>query len=46
MILKGLPEQCLVNVIKFGSAYEELFVVEQALKENIVKTKAEEFVQV
>ena len=46
MILKHLPPSCQVNVIKFGSAYQELFVCEQLLEEAGIKQKAEEFVQV
>jgi len=46
MILKNLPVTCGVNVIKFGSSYQELFVQEQLVGNEMTKTKAEHFIQV
>jgi len=46
MILKNLPATCRVNVIKFGSSYQELFVQEQLVGNESTKTKAEDFIQV
>uniref|UniRef100_F6V7V1 VIT domain-containing protein n=4 Tax=Ciona intestinalis TaxID=7719 RepID=F6V7V1_CIOIN len=45
MILKQLPKNCLVNIVKFGSSYQELFVYEQVLSENVVWEKSVEFIQ-
>ena len=46
MILKNLPPSCKVNIIKFGSSYEELFVQEKLLGDDGTIAKVEGFVQV
>ncbi|XP_078486289.1 protein mono-ADP-ribosyltransferase PARP4 [Ciona intestinalis] len=45
MVLKQLPKKCLVNIVRFGSSYQELFVYEQVLSGNVVWEKSVEFIQ-
>uniref|UniRef100_A0A6F9DNU9 Poly [ADP-ribose] polymerase 4 n=1 Tax=Phallusia mammillata TaxID=59560 RepID=A0A6F9DNU9_9ASCI len=45
MVLKNLPKNCQINLMRFGSSYQELFVMNKALKDNMVAMKAEEFLQ-
>ncbi|CAK8671220.1 unnamed protein product [Clavelina lepadiformis] len=45
MIVANLPQCCTINVVRFGSTYQELFILEQPLSDNIIREKSEAFIQ-
>jgi len=46
LLLKSLPGECFINVVRFGSSYDQLFITEKPLGDNKVANSAERFIQV